>query len=88
MKSEVTQTSNQRTILNLYQLPSDVIANHHRRRLEDGVGDLSNAELLVVGLLRRDNGRVRRKHEVNAYDFGSAGFCEMLRREGFRPFST
>merc|ERR1719324_197716 len=43
-----------------------VALDHHRRRLEDGVGDLSNAELLVVGLLRGDDRRVRRKHEVNA----------------------
>ena len=40
--------------------------DHHRRRLEDGVGDLSNAELLVVGLLRRDDRGVRSKHKVDA----------------------
>ena len=46
-----------------------MIANHHRGRLEDGVRDLGNAELLVVGLLRRDDRRVRREHEVNAYEY-------------------
>merc|ERR1719440_1914532 len=43
-----------------------VALDHHRRRLEDGVRDLRNAELLVVGLLRRDDRRVRREHEVDA----------------------
>merc|ERR1712196_318460 len=43
-----------------------VALNHHRRRLEHGVRDLGNAELLVVRLLRRDDRRVRREHEVDA----------------------
>jgi len=41
--------------------------DHHRRRLEHRVGDLSNAKLLVVGLLRRDDRRVRREHEVDTF---------------------
>ena len=45
-----------------------ITLDHHRRRLEDGVGDLSNAELLVVRLLRRDDRRIRREHEVDTYD--------------------
>ena len=43
-----------------------MIANHHRGRLEHRIGDLGNAELLVVRLLRRDDRRVRREHEVDA----------------------
>ena len=33
--------------------------------LEAGVGDLCHGELLVVSLLRRDDGRVSRKREVD-----------------------
>ena len=51
---------------NRYQLPSKMSANHHRRRLEDGVGDLRNAKLLVVSLLRRDDRGVGRQHKVDA----------------------
>ena len=43
-----------------------IALDHHRRRLEDGVRDLRDAELLVVRLLRRDDRRVRREHEVDA----------------------
>merc|ERR1711871_1155858 len=39
---------------------------HHGRRLEGGVGDLGDGQLLVVGLLGRDNGGVRGQHEVDA----------------------
>ena len=39
--------------------------HHHRRGLEDGVRDLSHRELLVVGLLRRDDRGERREHEVD-----------------------
>ena len=42
-----------------------IALGHHTSRLEDRVGDLSNRELLVVGLLGRDDGCVRRKHEVD-----------------------
>ena len=42
------------------------ILGHHRRRLESSVGDLSHRQLLVVGLLRRDDRRVRREHKVDA----------------------
>lgn len=35
-------------------------------RLEAGVGDLSDGELLVVGLLRGDDGRVGGEREVDA----------------------
>ena len=45
-----------------------IALHHHRCRLEDGVRDLSNAELLVVRLLRRDDRRIRREHEVDTYD--------------------
>merc|ERR1719393_598381 len=37
----------------------------HGSRLENGHGDLGNRELLVVRLLRRDDWRVGRKHEVD-----------------------
>merc|ERR1740138_1143967 len=43
-----------------------ITLDHHRRRLEDGVGDLGNAELLVVRLLRRDDRRVGGQHEMDA----------------------
>mmetsp|Transcript_28204 Transcript_28204/g.57203 ORF Transcript_28204/g.57203 Transcript_28204/m.57203 type:complete len:235 (-) Transcript_28204:809-1513(-) len=42
-----------------------ITLGHHRRRLEGGIGDLGHRELLVVRLLRRDDGRVRGKHEVD-----------------------
>jgi hypothetical protein len=44
-----------------------VALRHHTRRLEDRVGDLGDRQLLVVGLLGRDDGSVRREHEVNAW---------------------
>mmetsp|Transcript_34725 Transcript_34725/g.90867 ORF Transcript_34725/g.90867 Transcript_34725/m.90867 type:complete len:504 (-) Transcript_34725:11-1522(-) len=40
--------------------------DEHRRRLEGRVGDLGDRELLVVRLLGRDDGRVRRHDEVDA----------------------
>jgi hypothetical protein len=43
-----------------------VALGHHGRRLEGGVGDLRDRELLVVGLLGRDDRGVRREHEVDA----------------------
>mmetsp|Transcript_26424 Transcript_26424/g.62713 ORF Transcript_26424/g.62713 Transcript_26424/m.62713 type:complete len:413 (+) Transcript_26424:283-1521(+) len=43
-----------------------VALGHHAGRLEDGVGDLGHGQLLVVGLLGRDDGRVAREHEVDA----------------------
>mmetsp|Transcript_15830 Transcript_15830/g.51540 ORF Transcript_15830/g.51540 Transcript_15830/m.51540 type:complete len:418 (+) Transcript_15830:301-1554(+) len=43
-----------------------VALGHHARGLEDGVGDLRDRQLLVVRLLRRDDGGVRREHEVDA----------------------
>merc|ERR1719201_1563684 len=39
--------------------------SHHGGGLEGGVGDLSDGELLVVGLLGRDDRGVRGKHEVD-----------------------
>jgi hypothetical protein len=42
-----------------------VALGHHGRWLEGAVGDLSHRELLVVGLLSRDDWSVRRKHEVD-----------------------
>mmetsp|Transcript_6344 Transcript_6344/g.8831 ORF Transcript_6344/g.8831 Transcript_6344/m.8831 type:complete len:204 (-) Transcript_6344:155-766(-) len=42
-----------------------IALSHHGSRLESGVGNLSNGELLVVCLLSRDDRGVRRKHEVN-----------------------
>ena len=43
-----------------------VALHHHARRLEHAVGDLGDAELLVVRLLGRDDRRVGREHEVDA----------------------
>ena len=43
-----------------------VALGHHVGRLEHGVGDLLHGQLLVVGLLCGDDGRVRGKHEVDA----------------------
>merc|ERR1719197_756907 len=42
-----------------------VALGHHGGGLEGGVGDLGNGELLVVGLLGGDDGRVAGKHEVD-----------------------
>jgi hypothetical protein len=44
---------------------SRVALNHGTSGLESGVGDLGNGKLLVVGLLSRDDGSVRRKHKVD-----------------------
>merc|ERR1719347_1701132 len=42
------------------------VALHHGvTRLEDGVGNLGNIELLVVGLLSRDDGSIGNKGEVD-----------------------
>jgi len=38
---------------------SRVALSHHRSRFEGGVGDFSNGELFVVGLLSRDDGCIR-----------------------------
>ena len=43
-----------------------VAFHHHRRRLEDGHGDLRHRELLVVGFLRGDHRSIGGQHEVNA----------------------
>jgi hypothetical protein len=42
-----------------------ITLNHHVSGLEDRVGDLSNGELLVVGLLSRDDGSIHAEREVN-----------------------
>jgi len=44
-----------------------VTLDHHGGWLEDGVGDLGNGELLVVGLLGGDNWSIRRKHEMDSW---------------------
>ena len=43
-----------------------VALGHHAGGLKDGVGDLGDGELLVVGLLGGDDGSVRGEHEVDA----------------------
>ena len=43
-----------------------VALGHHGRGLVRAVGDLRDGELLVVRLLGRDDGSVRRKHKVDA----------------------
>merc|ERR1712060_457498 len=42
-----------------------IALDHHRGRLEDGVGDLGDGELFVVGLLSGDDRSVRRQHKVD-----------------------
>jgi len=42
-----------------------VTLDHHGGGLEDGVGDLGDGELLVVGLLGGDDGGVRGEHKVD-----------------------
>jgi hypothetical protein len=44
-----------------------VALNHHHGWLEHGVRDLSNRQLLVVGLLRRDDWRVRGEREMDTW---------------------
>ena len=44
-----------------------VTLGHHACGLEGRVGDLGNGELLVVGLLGRDDGSVRREHEMDPW---------------------
>lgn len=43
-----------------------VALGHHVGRLEDRVGDLGHGQLLVVGLLGGDDGRVGCQHKVDA----------------------
>merc|ERR1719224_234846 len=43
-----------------------IALGHHGSRLEGGVGDLGDGELLVVGLLGGDDRGVRGEHEVDA----------------------
>jgi hypothetical protein len=42
-----------------------VALGHHGGGLEDGIGDLSDGELLMVRLLGRNDGSVRRKHKMD-----------------------
>jgi len=44
-----------------------VALRHHASWLEAGVGDLSDGELLVVGLLGGDDGSVGAKHEMDTW---------------------
>lgn len=50
-----------------------VALGHHGRWLKGRVGDLSNGELLVVGLLSRDDWSIGRKHKVNAWVWDQVG---------------
>ena len=43
-----------------------ITLDHHGGRLEDRHGDFSHRQLLVVGLLCRDDRRIRGQHEVDA----------------------
>jgi len=45
---------------------SGVTFGHHGGGFEGRVGDFSNGELFVIGFLGRDDGGIRRKHEVNS----------------------
>jgi hypothetical protein len=46
---------------------SGVALGHHVGGFESGVGDFSNGELFVIGFLGRDDGGIRRKHEVDSW---------------------
>jgi len=50
-----------------------VALGHHGGWLKGRVGDLSDGELLVVGLLGRDDWSIGRKHEVNAWVWDQVG---------------
>merc|ERR1712054_598133 len=50
-----------------------VAIGHHGGWLEGGVGDLSNGELLVVGLLGRDDWGIGRKHEMDSWVWHQVG---------------
>ncbi|DAZ99380.1 TPA: LOW QUALITY PROTEIN: hypothetical protein N0F65_005282 [Lagenidium giganteum] len=50
-----------------------VALGHHRGWLEGAVGDLSHRQLLVVGLLSRDDWGVRAEHEVDAWVWHQVG---------------
>ena len=43
-----------------------IALDHHGCRLEDGHGDLGHGQLLVVGLLRRNDRSIGGQHEVDA----------------------
>jgi len=50
-----------------------VALSHHGGWLEGGVGDLSNGELLVVGLLGRDDWCIGGKHEMDSWVWHQVG---------------
>ena len=50
-----------------------VALSHHGSGLKDRVGDFTNSELLMVGLLGGDDWSVRRKHEVNSWVWHQVG---------------
>jgi hypothetical protein len=50
-----------------------ITLGHHTGWLEDGVGDLGNGELLVVGLLGGDDWSVRSQHKVNSRVWDQVG---------------
>jgi hypothetical protein len=52
---------------------SGVTLGHHVGGLESGVGDFSNGELFVVGLLSGDDGGIRREHEVDSWVWDQVG---------------
>jgi hypothetical protein len=45
---------------------SRIALGHHVSGLEDGVGEISNGQLLVVSLLLGDDGSIRAKHKVDS----------------------
>ena len=47
--------------------------DHHGRRLEDRHGDLSHGQLLMVGLLRRDDRSIGGQHEVDTGVWNEVG---------------
>ncbi|KAA8591359.1 hypothetical protein FQN60_002302, partial [Etheostoma spectabile] len=50
-----------------------ITLDHLIERLEAGTGDLSHSQLLVVGLLRRDDGRVGNQREVDTWKWDQVG---------------
>jgi len=50
-----------------------IALSHHRCWLESRVGDLGNGELLVIGLLGRDDWCIGRKHEMDSWIWHEVG---------------
>jgi hypothetical protein len=68
-----------------------ITLKHHVGRLEDGVGQFGNGQLLVIGLLGGDDWRIGRQHEVDTrvwhqicLEFGDIDVQGTIESEGSR----